>query len=163
MKQKHFSWRTRFTITDEFEEVHYYVQGEIISLGRNLHILDYNNEEVAQVREKLTSVIDRYSITIGGQNMGTIKHKMSILKPKYEFTGPGWEIKGSTLQRDYTITKGNQLIGSAHKKLMSWGDSYEIEIEEHENETAVVAVILAINAILNDEKDEDINRFSDDD
>ena len=73
------------------------------------------------------------------------------------------EIKGSTLQRDYTITKGSEVIGSAHKKLMSWGDSYEIEIEEHENETAVVAVILAINAILNDEKDEDINRFSDDD
>ena len=153
LKQKIFSWRTRFTITDEFDEVHYHVQGEIISIGRNLHIMDHNMVEVAEVREKLISIIDRYRIIIQGNDFGVVKHKISFLKPKYEFTGLGWEIKGSVLQRDYTIKKGEQLIASMHKKLMSWGDSYEI---------AVVTCVLAVNAILQDEKDEDRNHSFDD-
>ena len=57
----------------------------------------------------------------------------------------------------------SKAVIKALKKLMSWGDSYEIEVEDPRDEIAVVTCVLAINAILQDEKDEDRDHSFDDD
>ncbi len=163
MKQKVFSWRAKFSITDENGEPQYYAQGELISLGRNLHIYDANMNEVAEVRQKLTSLISLYRIFVGMMDLGEIKIKTSFLKAKYELTGLGWIITSTTFQRSHTITdKNGKVIGAMHKKLMSWGDCYEIEVEDPENTLAVVAVVVAINAIHCDEREENNLSYDDD-
>ena len=47
MKQKVFSWRDRFYIKDEYEEDRYYVEGELFSWGKKLHVYDMTGAEVA--------------------------------------------------------------------------------------------------------------------
>ena len=50
IRQKIFSFGAKFNVTDEFEEVHYKVEGEIFTLVPKLHIYDTTGYEVALVR-----------------------------------------------------------------------------------------------------------------
>ncbi|MBR1382545.1 MAG: hypothetical protein IJ555_01840 [Ruminococcus sp.] len=123
-------------------------------MGRDLTIVDYNGNEVAHVRQKLVSALNKYSIVIDGTE-GFIKHKNFALKPKYEYTGKDWLITGKGLKQEYTFTDkdGNQ-IAFMRKKAKMFGESVEFEVEDPYNEAEVVAIVLGINCIINDQKEE---------
>lgn len=153
MKSKAFSLTTSFTVTDEFDEVKYTVKPALISMGRDLTILDYDGNEVAHVRQKLVSALNKYSIVIDGQE-GFIKHKNFAFKPKYEYTARDWLITGRLIKQEYTVTdKDGAQIAFMHKKAKAFGECVEFEIEDPSNEAEVVAIVLAINCIINDQKE----------
>ena len=148
MKQKVFSFRDRFTIKDETGNDRYHVEGQLISLGKKLHIYDMDRNEVAFVREKLISLTPAFIVEIDGQSVAKIVKKITLLKPKYYVEGPDWEVSGRLLEHDYRIMDDGNAIISIHKKWMSWGDSYEIDISDSEDEVLALAVVLAIDAVM---------------
>ena len=52
IKQKVFSWKDKFFVKDEFGNDRYYVEGELFSLGKKLHIYDMNGNELAFIHQK---------------------------------------------------------------------------------------------------------------
>ena len=152
MKQKVFSFRDRFTIKDETGNDRYHVEGQLISLGKKLHIYDMDRNEVAFVREKLISLTPAFIVEIDGEPVATIVKKITLLKPKYYVEGPGWEVTGRILEHDYRIMDDGNAIISIHKKWVSWGDSYEIDIDDSEDEVLALAVVLAIDVVVTEKQ-----------
>ena len=148
MKQKVFSWKDKATVTDEFGNEKYFVEGQIISVGKKLHITDALGNEAAFVRQKAFSLMPKFFVEINGQEVAEISKKFTFLKPKYIVNGPNWEIGGDVFGHDYTITEGGRPVVAIHKKWMSWGDSYELNIDDGTNEVLALAVVLAIDAVL---------------
>ena len=68
--------------------------------------------------------------------------------PRYTIDGPGWEVSGSVLGHDYEITKAGHRIVTISKEWMTWGDSYQIDIQEKEDEIIALAVVLAIDCVI---------------
>ena len=60
IKQKVFSIGAKFSVKDEAGNDRYFVEGEILTLGRNLHIYDINNNEVAFVLQKIFNFINNF-------------------------------------------------------------------------------------------------------
>ena len=147
MKQKVFSFRDRFTIKDEYGEDKYFVAGKILSLGKQLSILDKGENELAFIRQKVLSFMPRFFVEINGETVAEIVKKFTFLKPKYEVAGLNWKIEGDFFAHDFTIMENDSVIAAIHKKWMSWGDTYEIDIGGAENEVLVLAVVLAIDAV----------------
>jgi uncharacterized protein YxjI len=100
------------------------------------------------VREQLISFRPKFIVEIDGQQVAEIVTKITLLKPKYYIEGPGWEGTGRILEHDYSVMDGGDVIASIHKKWMSWGDSYEIDIDDPENEVFALAVVLAIDVVM---------------
>lgn len=148
MKQKVFSLKDRFTIKNEAGEDVYTVEGKFISLGKKLHILDTNGEEVAFVKQELLTLLPKFTVEQHGEPVAQIQKKLSFLKPKYVVTGLDWKIEGNLLAHDYTILSGERAIVSIHKKWMSWGDAFELDVADDADPTLTVAVVLAIDAVL---------------
>ena len=148
MKQKVFSMKDRFTIKNEAGEDVYTVEGKFISLGKKLHILDPNGEEVAFVKQELLTFLPKFTVLQHDEPVAQIQKKMSFLKPKYIVTGLDWTIEGDVFGHDYTVFAGEQAIVSIHKKWMSWGDTFELDVAEDADPTLTVAVVLAIDAVL---------------
>ncbi|MCR5782026.1 MAG: LURP-one-related family protein [Clostridia bacterium] len=148
MKQKVFSWKDRFTITDSDGNDRYSVEGKVISIGKKLHIFDAQGDEVAFVRQKITVLMPRFIVEIGGEEVARIVKKISFLKPKYVVEGLGWEVQGDMFAHDYTIVDGDRTIVSIHKKWMAWGDTFELDIENDRDEVLALAVVLAIDAVM---------------
>ena len=148
IKQKVFSWAAKFNITDENGEERYSVRGEVFTLAKKLHVFDPSGEEVALVQQKLLSLLPRFYVYVNGQQIAEIVKELTFLKPRYDIFGKGWTVEGDFLAHDYTITEGGREIARVHKVWMSWGDSFELDICDTDDEIGLIAVILAIDAVM---------------
>ncbi len=148
IKQKVFSWAAKFNITDEYGEERYSVRGEVFTLAKKLHVFDPSGEEVALVQQKLLSLLPRFYVYVNGQQIAEIVKELTFLKPRYDIFGKGWTVEGDLLAHDYTITESGREIARVHKVWMSWGDSFELDIYDTSDEVGLIAVILAIDAVM---------------
>ena len=148
MRQKVFSWKDKFSILDSFGRDKYYVEGKLISLGKKLYIYDSNGKEVAFVKQKLVTLMPKFTIEIDGKEVAEIVKKITLFKPKYFVKGLGWEVTGDLLSHDYTVFNGEVPVVAIHKKWLSWGDAFELDIPNERDEVIALAVVLAIDAVM---------------
>ena len=152
MQQKVFSLKDKFTVKDENEQDCYQIEGDFVVIGgKKLHIKTMDDREVAMVQQKLLSLRPKFFVFQNGEQVAEIVKKLSFLKAKYLVDGPGWEVQGRIMDHDYTILDSSGQIVTVHKVWLSWGDSYEIEIADRADETMALAVVLAIDCVLDAE------------
>ena len=148
IKQKVFSWGDKFTVKDESGRDRYYVEGEVFTFGKKLHVYDISGCEVAFIKQELWSWLPRFYVFRGDRQVAEIKKEFTFLLPKYSIDGLGWEIDGSFLAHDYVITKNGCPIVSISKEWMTWGDSYELNISNPQDEIVALAVVLTIDCVM---------------
>lgn len=149
VKQKVFSWTDKFTVKDEYGEDKYYVTGKFLTFGKKLTVTDRLGMEVAYIHQKVLSLLPRFFVDVNGRTVAEIVKKFTLLKPEYLVKGPGWTVEGAILAHDYEIyDAGRNRIVSIHKKWMSWGDSFELDIAPGADVAAALGVVLAIDAVM---------------
>lgn len=145
LKQKVFSLRDKFTVYDENESPMYTVEGKIISAHNKHSIFNNDGEEVANISRKIISLTPQFFIERPVGQVHEMKGKIALAHEVYTFPDLGWELKGKFLQHDYSITKDGQEIASVHQKWLSWGDTYEIAVNDGFDEVLVLAVVICID------------------
>ncbi len=148
MKQKVFSWVARFTIRDDAGNDRYAVEGEFLSLGRRLHLLDAGGNEAAYIEQKLLTFLPRFLVYRGGVAVAEIVREFTLFRPSYRIEGPDWTVDGDFFAHDYAILQGGRTIASITKEWFAWGDSYRLDVAPDADEVLAVAVVLAIDAVM---------------
>ena len=151
MKQKVMTIVDKFTIKDEAGNDVYFVEGEFLSLVKKLHVRDQGGNEVAYLQGRV-SFFPRYDVYLGGEFACSVQKKFTFLLPRYEIEGLGWEVRGELFAHEYEVFSGDHTIMAIHKRWVSWGDAYEIDIAESENHVLALCVVLGIDAALNREQ-----------
>lgn len=151
VKQKVFSFRDKFFVVDENEREQYYVEGAI-SFGKKLHVYDNYKNELACVYEKFMSFMPRYYVSQYGEVIAEIVREFSFFKPKYRIENIGWHIEGDIFEHEYSICDDQNCIAKVSKAWFSFGDAYEIDVNEEAGCDPVIAlaVVLVIDACLED-------------
>jgi len=148
IKQKVFSWKDKFTVKNEYGEDRYYIEGELFSFGKKLHIYDMSGNEVAFIHQKVFSFLPRFFVYTGGVQVAEIVKEFTFFKNKYRIEGLGWEVNGDFLDHDYQITHSGRPIITITKAWFTWGDCYEIDISDGVDPVCGLAVVLAIDCVL---------------
>ena len=148
IKEKVFSWGDKFTVKDEYGNDKYWVQGEVFSWGKKLHVYDSVDREVAFIKQEIWSILPRFYVFCGDEKIAEIKKEFTFLFPKYSIQGLGWEIEGKLMAHDYEIIKNGKSIVTISKEWMTWGDSYELNIANPEDEIVALAVVLTIDCVM---------------
>ena len=158
IKQKVFSLASRFNITDDEGNERYKVEGELLSLTRRLHIYDQRGEEAALIHKELFTFMPRFVVERDGHVTASIKKRFTLFKPVYDIEGKGWHVEGDFFAHDYQIVDDHgSTIAYIHKVWMSWGDSFELDLVSSEDEVDLIAVILAIDVVLDSEQSSNYN------
>lgn len=148
IKQKVFSWTDKFFVKDENGQDRFYVEGEFFSFGRKLHVYDMNRQEVAYIEQQLMHWMPHYHVYIGDMLKAEIVQKFTWFHPTYLINGPEWTVEGSFWEHEYTVSdRDGSTIVDISKELMSWGDSYELDVAEADNELLALAVVLTIDCV----------------
>lgn len=148
IKQKVFTWGDKFTIKDESGQDRYYVEGEVFTFGKKLHIYNMSGQEVAFIKQEVWSWMPRFYVFCGDKQVAEIKKSFTFLLPKYTIDGLNWEINGSFMAHDYEITQNGNPIVSIQKEWMTWGDSYELNISDPQDEILALSVVLTIDCVM---------------
>ena len=128
------------------EILEYNAAGEILSLGKRLHIYDNNGYETAYIKEHVLSFLRKYDLYKNGSIFAEITKRFTFIKSSYFLDGLDWEVNGDFMSHDYVISSNGTPIAYIRKAWLTWGDFYEIEILDERNEIEVLAVVLAVDA-----------------
>lgn len=145
-KQRFFSWFDSYDIYKENGEKEYTVEGKL-GWGHKLHILNKYGEHIATVKQVVFTVMPRFELYVGDNHIGSLRRKMSFLKPHYEIDFNGWSVTGNLFEWDYSIVNPvGETVATVSKELFNFTDTYSIETDKDEDALYALMVTLAIDA-----------------
>ena len=147
IKEKVFTWGDQFTVRDEYGNDKYLVEGEVFTWGKKLHVYDLAGNEVAFIKQEVWSFLPRYYVFCGEEQVAEIRKEFSFLFLRYRIDGLNWDIQGEFLAHEYEITQNGCSIARISKEWMTWGDSYELDIQDPADEIVALAVVLTIDCV----------------
>lgn len=149
LKQKVFSWGDKFTVFDENGSERFFVKGEVFTFGKKLHLLDLYENELAFIHQKVLSFLPRYFISRNGEIFAEVVKQFTFLRQEYVVKGLNWSVKGAFFAHEYEIYDScDRCIVRVSKKWFTFGDSYEIDINDNTDIVSALSVVLVIDACL---------------
>ncbi len=147
IKQKVFSWKDRFNVYDDAGNEKFYVEGEIFSFGKKLHVY-YGKDEVCFIQQRLLTFMPKYNVYVGKNQPVEIVKNFTFFRHAYTVESLDWDIEGDFFAHEYVITKGGATIATVHKEWFTWGDCYAIDIPNPADELYVLCAVLVIDCIM---------------
>lgn len=145
-KQRMFSWFDSYDIYDEAGNTVFTVEGKF-SWGHCLHILNASGEHIGTVQERVLTFLPQFELYAYDEYIGCIKKEFSFLTPRFTIDTSDWQVEGSFLEWDYSITSpGQGLVATISKELFQWTDTYIIDVPDPSNALCALMVVLAIDA-----------------
>ena len=152
IKQKAMTVADEFTVLDENKDPKLFVKGNLLGKKKlNIYSDKQRKEEVAEIKEQHFLGETTYDIIIHKKKVATMKAKKFKAKPEFKVTGMHWEIKGTLFDDNFKIVKMLETIATIHKEMLSLGDSYKVKVTKDENDLAVIALVLAMDAVMYDD------------
>jgi len=145
-KQRFFSWFDSYDIYDESGNVVYTVEGKL-AWGHRLHILDAAGTHVGTVQERVLTFLPKFEMYIGEEYLGCIQKEFSLFVPSFHIDCNGWQVQGSFMERDYSVTESSGApVARITKELFQWTDTYVIDVADPMYALQVLMLVLAIDA-----------------
>ena len=154
MKEKDTAFKDRFFVKDESDNTLYTVEGRSFSLGRKLTVYDAKDHELAVVQKKSFALTPKYAVLIEDEEVAELSKETNLLgKSYYKVEGPNWTVDGDIWDREYNIRRNMNVIAKVSLPLLGGKGTYKININDEINPLMVVAVVTAIDCILEAEGD----------
>lgn len=151
IKQKVFSFKNQFTITDEQEQPQYKVSGKVLSLKNKLDLMTVDEEVILHAEKVLFKLMAQYQIFNNqGDFIAKVKRNFSIFRQKYEvYVGNDQlQVEGNFTGHAFSIMREGQQVANITKKYFSFGDSYLIEIDDETNKELYLFIVIVIDQIV---------------
>ncbi|WP_336824111.1 LURP-one-related family protein [Sporosarcina sp. USHLN248] len=145
IKQKVFSLSGKFSVKDERENEVYFVEGSFMQIPKTFSIKDSSGHEVGLITKKTFSFLPTFFVEVNGREAVMIKKQFSFFKARYTIDAVDMEVRGNWWDMNFGVYQNGEIIGSVSKKWFTWGDSYELQIENEEMESLLVALVVAID------------------
>jgi len=155
MKQKVFSWRERFFIKDEEGNDVYSVVGEILSIGRKLHVKNAAGEQVATMHQKVIALMPKFFVEVDGKEVCEIIREFKLFKQNYRIEGLPWHLDGDFMGHEFTLNSSDGVVMTVTKKWFSWGDSYELDITDPKDAAICLCIVMALELVLQEQEEEE--------
>lgn len=155
IRKKMFSLGEKFTIQDEDGRDHFFVEGKFFSFGDQLRVYDADGTEQAYIEQKLMSLRPRYRVYRDGELFAEVLKEFTWFKKKFTLDVPGpndYTITGSFWDHEFVFERGGHVIAHVSKKIMSWTDSYCVDVVEGEDDVAILSSIIVIDMVCTDER-----------
>jgi uncharacterized protein YxjI len=152
IKQKVFSFNDKFTVKNEYGDDRYFVEGEVFTLGKKLHVYDVNRVERIFIQQKVWSFLPKFFVFVNDEQVAEIVKEFTFLKPRYAVLGLNWEVNGNFWAHEYEILSQGRVVVSIKKEWLAWGDTYVLDIFDAKDELNALAVVLAIDAVMSQQR-----------
>lgn len=152
IKQKVFSVGEKFTVFDELQQPRYFVRGSFMQIPKRFTVTTASDVPVAQITKTVFSFLPRFTVEMEGVGLvATIRKQFSFFTPKYSVDGAALSVSGDWWDMNFSVFRANHEVARIHRKLLSWGDTYEVDIADDALEAMIVSFVVAIDRVRSDE------------
>ncbi|MCC5789483.1 MAG: LURP-one-related family protein [Opitutales bacterium] len=152
VREKLFSLRNEFVITDGQDNPMFKVIGKFFSWTNKMSFQNLEGEELALLQKvPFTFFATRYQILTKGTLYAEIQKHFTILKSRFTITEGDRStltLKGSLFSHEFQFFREGKPIASISKKRFSWRDSYGVDIPDGEDVLLILCSCIVIDQIL---------------
>lgn len=153
MKAKIASIHHKLEVTDEHKRPVYHIKSKVFSLHDVTYLTRADGEEVATITRKVASLHDTHFIELsGGMTVELSAELFYLTKDVLNIEALGWQLEGDLIQHDYRLVEMDteRTLARTHRKWLTLHNTYEIEILAEEKADVIVAVLVALDKIVED-------------
>lgn len=160
VREKIFSIGDKFTIKNSSGEDVFQVTSKVLTIGDKLRILDMQGREHIYIEQKLLKFLPEYNIFQGDNLIAQVKKKLTFFNHKFviESVMGDYEVEGNIVAHDFSIIKNGRQVARIKKAWLSWSDCYEVDIESFENPAFILALVIVVDQVIYDDKNNHNNR-----
>lgn len=145
-KQRIFSILDSYDIYDESGKTLFTVEGKW-GFSHKFVIYDRNHKKVGFIEQKVLSILPKFYIYVDGEEVGMIRRRVTFFHSLYTLDELGWEMKGDVFNWDFKIKdSSNDIVAVVTKKLISFSDTYWIDVKDERNALVALMFVLATDA-----------------
>lgn len=151
-KQKIFKLVDHYPVLNENEETEYLIDQDLKLIGRTLHVSDPEGTHLFTIDKEIFQFLPRYKINFA-------QGKEVYLQKKFTFFGHSievrdqdqvWKVEGDFFGTEFQIYRDQEMVGEINKAFFSLSDTFEMIIYKEEDQDLIVAIMIAIDGILDD-------------
>jgi uncharacterized protein YxjI len=157
MKQRFWTLGEQFIIRDSKGEPVFHIKGKVFSIGDKLSFQDLDGRELAYISEQVLSLLKRYRIYRPDGGFAVVKKKLTLIKDAYVIEvpdGPDYEVRGNLWEMEYSFFRTGRLVAVVSQKLLSWTDTYAIQVARGEDDILILAAAVVIDLVNRDKERE---------
>lgn len=148
IRQKVFSFRDKFYVTDENGNQVYYIESEIFTFFKKFHIFNMSGEEVGYIEQQFNLFLPRLDIYLYGEFAASLQKHFTLFCQEYTAEGPDWSISGNFFNHEYRITRSGNDIAYISKEWFTFGDCYTVESLLPKDMLLSLAIMVSIDFVL---------------
>ena len=142
----------KFDIRDADGNIRYRaatVTESMITHNARIYHPDDSEAMIIHQQKKMTMVAMNFDIlSADGKLVSEVIQKVHFTSSEFQLPQLGLVATGDFLSLNFTFKRGNQVIASVKKKLLAWGDCYELEFCDPNLEQALLAAIMVIQIVI---------------
>lgn len=159
LKQKVFSFKDQFYVRDINGNEVYQVVGKMFSLQNEFDLKTIDGEQRLKAKRKVFSLLGKYTLTdVEDRVVAQVNRKFGF-RPKFEIL-LGHEtlhMEGSIFGYNFTIERNGSPIATIQKQVLTWGDTYEIDIIDESQLEVYLFIVVIIDQMLHESKNNGFN------
>jgi len=149
MKQKLFSFTDDYNIADADGKDVYYVDGQLLSLGKKLSFQDMEQKELAFIQQKLLNWGPTYEIWHDGELEAVVKKELfTFFHCVFHVDEPGHDAltaEGNFNDHEYVFTRAGRQVASVSKQWFTFADTYGVDVDASEDAVLILACTVVID------------------
>jgi uncharacterized protein YxjI len=158
VRERLFSIKDDFWITDEGGDRVFFVDAKILSLRHALDLKDVSGRTLATIKHKLLTFTDAMEIEADGGVVATV-HK-AVFSPLHhrsiiDLAGGGQlEAVGNLIDKDFEIREGRQVAARISRSWFRIRDTYGVDVAPGQDDALILAVAICLDRIHDKEEEE---------
>jgi uncharacterized protein YxjI len=144
----------KIEVTDEEGNVKYYTKSSIIAIKGKTDIMDAAGNVIAHLEKKPVSLHEKHFVSMAdGSNFTLSNELFHVIKDITNIEGLGWKLKGNVVGLSFNLLDEiDNPIATVDKKMVSIHDKYSIDIYRPEYEQKVVAIVVQLEKMIEDRR-----------
>ena len=118
-------------------------------------MLDKSEQLVLHAKKKVLSSFAKYFIyNYKDEEVAIIQQKFNLFRPKFSIhvMGKEMQVEGSLFAHSFTVMDAGTVVASIEKRVISWGDTYEIEIYDKENVELLLFTVIVLDQVIHEKR-----------
>ena len=141
-----------FDIKDQSGNKLYFVDGKAMSFVDDLDIKDMKKNKIMRIKKRMLTFAPTYDIIQRGQVLATVTKSLFTFRHTFNIKSQAtdnFQVVGKMFRwEEYGIHRGNVEVAKVTKKLMSFSDSYAVDIHDNQDDLLLLAMAIVIDMCL---------------
>jgi uncharacterized protein YxjI len=158
VRERLFSIKEDFWVTDERGNRAFYVNAKFLSLHHTLVLEDASGRKLASIKHKLLTFTDAIDVEHEGRVVATV-HR-AVFSPLHHRSvidlhdgGRKLEAVGNIIDKDFEIRDGRDVLAQISRRWFRIRDTYGVDVAQGENDALIIAIAICLDRIHHDEEE----------